>query len=262
MDNRVAFVGDTHANALSTLHVIREVEARGIKTVVQVGDFGFYPRLQLGQQFLHRVSRACVEAGITFHWVDGNHEDHESLPHEETTDPWELLPNLIWHPRGTITELCGKRFMWMGGAVSVDKYARTPGLDWFHDEIPSERAWLRALEAGEADIMVSHDAPEGVSLRGLPWVLDELARASELMRAGLSSVLRSCGARLSVHGHWHQRHWGVVDGVLILGLAEDGAEIRHQVAILDLDEFDTLPLLEPPLLSPWDEPIRLESEEE
>lgn len=264
MDNRVAFVGDTHANIGSTLQVIEEVRRRGVKTIVQVGDFGFYPRIPRGLTFLNTVSEACQKAKIEFHWVDGNHEDHQSLPHD-ATEPRELRPNVIWHPRGTITELHGKRFMWMGGAVSVDKYARIPGYDWFETEIPSEEQWFRALEAGKADIMISHDAPQGVNLIGMPWVIDELVRASELMRARLRSVLESCGARLSIHGHWHQAHRTMVGDTMVIGLAEDGSDIWDQVTILDLDDFENA-FVEAVSTEPrpyiWDEPARLESEEE
>lgn len=235
-EGRIALVGDTHANPIRTLRIIKEMDESGIKTLVQCGDFGFWPRFPQGVKFLQKVSDALIENGMTLHWADGNHEDHDRLPHEDD-QPWEHNPGIVWHPRGTTSEIAGKTILWMGGAVSVDKYARTPGYDWFHKEVPTPIQWQRALEAGPADIVVAHDAPAGVSLKGVSWITEELLRASNSMREGLLEVFNASEAKLFIHGHWHQRNEALLDGRTVLGLSWDGDDIRNHVAIMDLSDL-------------------------
>lgn len=243
---RVAFLGDTHANTGPTLEVIEAVARAGVNTIVQCGDFGFWPRFPSGQKFLRKVSKKCQEYDITLHWADGNHEDHSKLPHHQV-DPWEHHPNIVWHPRGTTSTFWDKKFLWLGGAVSVDKYHRTPGHDWFHNEIPDQEQWDRALTAGPVDVLITHDAPNGVSLRGMPGVLDELERASAHMRFGISSVIETTNPRLVVHGHWHQRLTTLTPERLILSLGYDYNPLRERGLIFDLDALDQWGSGEPPM---------------
>ncbi|MCQ3812110.1 MAG: metallophosphoesterase [Acidimicrobiia bacterium] len=101
---RVALVGDTHANAVWTCRVVEELAADGVDMVVQLGDFGWWPR----SDFALKVSEAAVGAGITVCFIDDNHEDHEHLGlHADLrsvergrVDPVEMLPSLWYLPRG------------------------------------------------------------------------------------------------------------------------------------------------------------------
>lgn len=237
---RVAFLGDTHANTQATYQVIDKVAELGVDTIIQCGDFGFWPRLPLGQKFLRKISHRLVNNGIILHWADGNHEDHSRLPHHQT-EPWEHDANIIWHPRGTVSEMGGKKVLWMGGAVSVDKYYRTPGYDWFANEIPSQEEWDRGLTAGKVDIMVSHDAPQGIVLKSTMRVREELIRASDHMRFGLSSVMEATRPRLVAHGHWHHRMTTLIGEVLVLSLGCDHDPLRERGLVLDLEALDTEP---------------------
>jgi len=234
---QIAFLGDTHANTAATFEVIDRVAELGVDTIVQCGDFGYWPRLPLGEKFLRKVSDRLVANDILLHWVDGNHEDHSRLPHHET-QPQSIVHNVIWHPRGTTSYIGGKKFLWMGGAVSVDKDYRTPGHDWFANEVPSQDQWDRALSAGPVDVMVSHDSPEGLALKGLPWVPQELQRASQHMRTGLTNVMELTQPKLVVHGHWHHRLTTMLGKVLVLSLGHDQSPLRERGIILDLDVPD------------------------
>ena len=45
-------------------------------------------------------------------------------------------PNIFYMPRGSVLSLSdGRNVLFMGGAESVDKRRRTPGYDWFKQEL-------------------------------------------------------------------------------------------------------------------------------
>lgn len=254
---KIAFVGDTHANGRRLDAIIGAVAALEIDTIVQVGDFGFWPRQKDGERFLDQVSETATYEGVQIHWVDGNHEDHEMLPHG-TEVPWKVRDNLIWHPRGTTSELGGKRFLWLGGAVSVDKYVRTPGYDWFFNEIPNRDEWGRAHAAGKVDIMVTHDGPAGSTYRGMPedWIPKDLLNASRYFRDGLEWVRQEVKPSLCVHGHWHQQKVTHMPTHIIVALGHDYGEVNQQVAVIDTQEIsdNTTPNIQWPVLAhevPW-----------
>lgn len=242
VDKRVALVGDTHANAVWTRRVIEELAAEGVHIVVQLGDFGWWPQ----KEFAKAVSRAAAIAGITFCFLDGNHEDHEHLrfhtglrnPDGSPGDPVEMYPSLWYMPRGCGWEWHGVRFRALGGAFSIDHGVRTAGYDWFPvEEVPSLADAERAISGGPADVLLCHDHPAiGYRLQG--WRIPEAdERASFQVKRMLAEVAESIGPKLVVHGHWHHAYEIERDGITVKGLDCDGTE--QAVALLDLDTLET-----------------------
>jgi Icc-related predicted phosphoesterase len=236
---RVAFVGDIHANLNRATEIVHGVADREVHTIVQTGDFGYWPRMKAGERFLEGLSKVAVEREVDIHWADGNHEDHEFLPHNRETS-WEHHPNLFYHPRGTTSEIGGKRFLWFGGAVSVDKYVRTPGYDWFAEEVPTMEQLDRALRVGKVDVLVTHDAPEGIQLKGLPWIPAELQRASDHMRSAISNIVAETKPKLVAHGHWHYRLTTALEDRIILSMGHDHSKMKYHVTFVNLDDLDTI----------------------
>lgn len=234
----VAFIGDTHANLSRMRRILGKLHNDGITTAIQVGDFGYWPNDRVGRRFLKETSEGLASKGITLHWVDGNHEDHQSLPHDSEEEV-ELYPNIIWHPRGSTSEMGGRRILWMGGAVSVDKPHRTPWLDWFPTEVPNFVQWDRAMAQGWVDIIVAHDAPLEAELKGgFPehMIRPDLLQAGHQMRKGLSELVEATTPALYVHGHWHRRATTHVEnGLRIEGLGHDMVGVDLQVMYEDLD---------------------------
>ena len=75
--------------------------------------------------------------------------------------------NIFWLRRGEIYEIAGRQFLCFGGALSVDKVHRIPGLSWWAREIPSEEEFACAMRnardfiatGGRIDAVLSHTAP-------------------------------------------------------------------------------------------------------
>jgi predicted phosphodiesterase len=237
---QVLLAGDWHANTAHATAVLALAAELGIDRVVQVGDFGFWPRYEEGVAYLEAVSEATRRHGVEVWFCDGNHEDHDELPHDTSLEPVELFPGIRWVPRGTVLEWAGRRILFMGGAVSVDRDFREAGRSWFASEIPTAAQWARAGEAGRVDLVVAHDTVPGMPVKGtrptlsIPW--SARRRASD-HRKRLRSLRDAVEPAVWVHGHWHQRATARLDGTRFESLAHDRVGLRGSVLVCDLGDL-------------------------
>ena len=115
------------------------------------------------------------EKPYTICWVDGNHENFD-LINQYPIEMWnggkvhvirrnkQYSPKIIHLMRGQVFNIYGYKFFTFGGAYSVDKYMRTPGLSWWEQEIPTNdemEEGIRNLEANnnEVDYILTYAAP-------------------------------------------------------------------------------------------------------
>lgn len=208
-------LGDTHGNLAHWYNVLNKAEKLGVTTILQVGDFGFWPRFH--PKYIHKLERMAGTRGIEVFWIDGNHEDHESIA---------LFPpglhNLTSHvtfiPRGEPVELCGYKILCCGGAYSIDQGSRTEGLDWFPGELITYADIAKCLEQPAQDIIVTHDCPEVVPHTSiLPRGLYPIA-AARSQRVLLNEMYEVFHPPLWVHGHYHHRYEWESDTTKFIGL--------------------------------------------
>ncbi|MEX2280526.1 MAG: metallophosphoesterase [Acidimicrobiia bacterium] len=240
---RVLFAGDWHAGTSFAIDTIDLAADRGIDRIVQVGDFGFWPRFDQGAAFLRAVSEHAVDRGVALWFCDGNHEDHDSLPHDERLEPLEVAPSVFWVPRGAVIQWAGRRLLFFGGAVSIDQDSRLAGWTWFADEIPSESAWRRALAVGRVDVVVAHDTVPGMPVKGLPplsipWSARRRAREH---RGRLAELRDTVTPALWVHGHWHQRASANITETRFESLGHDRGPLADSILEVDLDDLPEQP---------------------
>ena len=232
----VLFSGDWHAGTRFGIDTIDLAHDLGIDRIVQVGDFGFWPRFDQGRQFLGDVSDHAVSRGVGVWFCDGNHEDHDSLPHATATAPLPLAPAIHWVPRGCVVTWAGRRLLFFGGAVSIDQDSRLTGWTWFSNEIPSETAWLRASGAGPVDVVVAHDTVPGMPVRGAPplSIPASARRRAREHRKRLRALRDAVEPALWVHGHWHQRATARIDGTRFESLGHDRGPMEDSYLVVDL----------------------------
>src|SRR4051794_30179883 len=118
----LVFIGDIHGDFLP-LNAIQNKFLDPNTIFVQVGDFGYWPQLA-GKWERGRTGRPV-------YFIDGNHDYLPTLRKLDTIT--EVWPDAFYIPRGSVLTLDGKKIAFMGGAGSVDKAWRQPGLDWFSD---------------------------------------------------------------------------------------------------------------------------------
>lgn len=192
-------LGDIHAKfetAQRTLDKALEKHP-DVDCILQVGDFGYWPHL-----FPKATWPGPFPCPTKF--VDGNHEDHPALRSHEGPlwGVWEYMS------RGSIED----GILYIGGARSIDKHARTWGLDWFPEEDISYAECQRIYDAidsydGTIHTVISHDCPTefDVSL-ACSWEKDQM----DSNRKFLSSILEMVQPKRWFFGHYHIPMSGIV----------------------------------------------------
>ena len=104
--------------------------------------------------------------------VLGNHENYRmirGLP----TEAWRggrvrrFREHVLQLVDNEIFDIDGKTFFVRGGAYSLDRHRRTPGVTWWREEVPNEKERAAALAklarvSRRVDHVLTHEAPAGV----------------------------------------------------------------------------------------------------
>lgn len=240
---RVGIAGDWHGNTRWAGKVLDDFAAAGITRVYQVGDFGVWPG-QGGIDFLASIDARLAGHGQHLFVIPGNHEDYDqldALPHD--AEGWLShagYPRIRFAPRGHTWDAGGTRFAALGGAGSIDRIPRTPGVSWWpQEEITdadvatltanvAERGWDRI------DVLLTHEAPAGVRRvgirRGPAWLTPEVEHYCNTQRIRLREAVDAVAPFDVVHGHWHDWYHDQIDGI-----RPDGTQYTSVVRGLSCD---------------------------
>ena len=217
MSTSSLFVGDPHGD-LDFIEHAAGLAAEHDAEMIVVGDWGF---LWPSSNQLNALSIALTRAGekfakppVTMRFIDGNHDWHpelrrltfEAIFRSDGGYGFEVAPNVRYQPRGSVYEDAdGTRFLFCGGAPSIDRSLRTPGRSWWPEEVISETEYRRSLSAeGPIHVLVTHDAPDyppGFMPKGDPDFRERSCRSMEMVRG----LIDHHQPELHVHGHWHTR---------------------------------------------------------
>lgn len=241
-EESVVVAGDWHGNinwAQQVFPFLRRA-VPGVRTVLHLGDFGFWP----GQDYAQTVDYWARNAGVERILVTpGNHENWAALDALFAETPGEMIQiaeRVFVMPRGYRFRLAGRRFTSLGGAASLDREDRVPFREWWPSEIPTEADVDRVIAGGPTDVLLTHEAVDGGTdlvervLRANPlgWGREALAY-SALSRDRVTRVYCALQPKVVAHGHLHlQAERTREDGKQIFSLAADGAD--GNLALLDL----------------------------
>lgn len=261
---KIGILGDTHGNANVMLAALKRFFAEDVTTIIQVGDFGFWPGKH-GMAFLAYVNTILAKNGQTLYVVPGNHDDYnfidEIMKHtDQHEDGWaRARDHILVAPRGHRWEWEGVSFVALGGAPSVDRGWRRRSMRqtgypiWWPQEDITPADIERTIEGGYADVMVAHDAPYGVPqiekhIFGNPMGFEEEdLKYAEQGRQKMASVVDVVRPRLFFHGHYHKKiddridnfndNTGRSDTTLVKGLAADGEAASQGTLNLETLKF-------------------------
>ena len=147
-------LGDLHGEPAALIRLDHELPP-GIP-IIQVGDFGWYPRL------VDQWSSVGASLQRPVYWKRGNHEHYPSMPWLNESKPVEVAPQTYFVPDGCVLELSGLRVGCLGGASSIDYKFRRLGFDWFRDEDITAEQFERTAAWCDLDLMVTHVPPQSV----------------------------------------------------------------------------------------------------
>lgn len=212
----IAVAGDWDGASPWAQQKVSECGERGVRVLLHAGDFGIAPG-KAGKRYLMAVEKACARHGVTLLVTPGNHEDWGRLSIKGTRDRgdgWGAVQWLTQHiavlPRGHRFTVAGRSFVSLGGAPSVNRHALTEGVNWWPAEAITRADVDATIAGGPAEVMISHDAPNGgtdkvaeiVATNPLGFPSDALTYAAE-GRTLLTEAFRGVGPQVLFHGHYH-----------------------------------------------------------
>jgi hypothetical protein len=247
---QIGVAGDWHANTGWSGIALQIFANHGIKHILHLGDFGFWPGNN-GKRYRHKVNKRLRDNEQTLYVTLGNHEDYSytnRLKPHPTLPGWRYNPSephILVAERGTRWEWEGVSFVSLGGANSIDYDGRIRDVSWWTDEQIQLDDIMKTIMGGHADIMLTHDCPTGVNLfagRGFnPWPVPNL-RYAQKSRDALRQAVDGVKPELLLHGHYHflADHYSTLhDGVEEYALHSIGLDMDstpENLAILSLPD--------------------------
>lgn len=178
----IRFIGDVHGH----WNKYFEICANSDKTI-QVGDMGMGFGQLTAEYFNHHMDRISGE----HFFIRGNHDS-----------PDECRRTSYWIPDGDIID----GIMYIGGASSIDKFYRTPGVDWWADEELSYDELYRIAEKyakAKPDILVTHECPEFLATHVMIPLVKGNTNFPSKTRIVLDEMYAVHRPKIHIFGHWH-----------------------------------------------------------
>lgn len=228
IDTPLGLIGDSHGDCEFIRSALDHLWSKGCTQALQLGDFGYWPHVARGQDFLQWASTYAESRGMTLYWLDGNHENHEMLALEPRSFDGTVRfgNNLIYLPRGTRLSWGQLNAVVIGGAPSIDREYRVEGQSWWSGEELSVAEAEAIIEDGPTDLVFAHDCPAQTPLV-LQFAPDDFP-AGFGHRKMLSEIADQIRPSIWFHGHYHQRHSAEVNmtpdyKLFVEGFACDGS---------------------------------------
>jgi len=240
------FLGDIHGNFNLVSQYVKKFDLVNCH-IIQVGDFGVgFKTFEKEKRELDYLNNFLVKMNTHLYVVRGN---HDYKPYFDN-DPFKF-ENIHLISDYTVLELCEKKILFVGGAISVDRGLRktkrqitgvhtktTPGVEswWPDEEFVLDRSKLENLTG--IQIVVTHTCPfycPPENSFGLgAFVTDiiketgdtELKRDILVERNQVAEAFRILKAnndiKFHMYGHYHKSILTEVDGIKhrLLGIGE------------------------------------------
>lgn len=209
IENVVGIAGDWHADLPWALSAVQTFHAAGVKDILHLGDFGVFSDPE-GEEYLGSVSGNLRVLGMRILITPGNHEDYtriNAIPVYEDGLKW-LTDTIAVMPRGFRWEIAGRSFVSFGGAASINFPDLKEGISWWREEAITAGDIYRLADGGTAQIMLAHDAPNGISAlenshrTGNKWSVEGLEYADQSRRM-MDAAVDIVQPMMFFHGHYH-----------------------------------------------------------
>jgi hypothetical protein len=184
-------IGDVHGKYKQYHRIIKECDSS-----IQVGDMGVGFRYHGQSAMKHgepcENPRHSLMVKQNARFIRGNHDN-----------PTVCKNHSQWIPDGHIEIINNQKFMFVGGATSIDIYSRLEGYSWWADEelnISSLYDMVNLYLNEKPDVMVTHECPEFVTAMMLAtWKLDKKSAT----RQCFESMIEMHSPSAWFYGHYH-----------------------------------------------------------
>jgi predicted phosphodiesterase len=127
--NNIVLYGDTHGFWSRMSNRIRQNHENSY--IIHVGDFGVVDEDRIESYYLESLQKALEKKNCFLYVIRGNHDNPNRFL--KTHHPYGFS-NILFLPDYTELNLLGKKILLVGGGISVDRYKRTEGEDYWKDE--------------------------------------------------------------------------------------------------------------------------------
>lgn len=185
MTRVIRYVGDVHGNMSAYFSIIKDVQES-----IQLGDLGLAPTWITAERFDKIFDELDIKGNHKFY--RGNHDCLE-----------ECKKSKHFINDGTVDG----PMMIIGGALSIDKAYRTPGVDWWKDEELSYKElndMLDLYEKIKPKILLTHDCPEYVAQNVMIPLVNGIKDMPSRTRMALETMRDIYQPIIHVYAHWHK----------------------------------------------------------
>jgi predicted phosphodiesterase len=200
----VLVVGDLHGGFTRFKERIIKEDFRDC-IIIQVGDYGIGFKRKIGDEIelQSKLNEVLAERNIQLYVIRGNHDNPDYF-----NGDWRItcLSNIEFLPDYTVKTINGKKFLFVGGGISIDRKYRVEGVDYW----PDERFYLDESKVVECDVLITHSAPswlgpnrkDGIAT----WCVNDKTLWEEcVMERKLHDKLFDLAKpKKSFHGHFHR----------------------------------------------------------
>lgn len=198
--NLICLLGDVHGRFTFLKAKIINANLRDCYLIC-VGDLGIgFDALEPESKNIKDLNSFFEKRNISFLSIRGNHDDPKPFNDNFKLSNFELIPDY------TLRVINDERFLFAGGAHSIDRYERqTAGGGWW----PDEAFVLKPELIQDCDVLITHSAPLWLFPSPLPSHL--IPKPDITLRAdcadeknNIDKLLRACNASHIYTGHFHE----------------------------------------------------------
>jgi predicted phosphodiesterase len=212
-DKNIYIIGDIHGKFSNLKKLIDKTDLRDCHLIC-VGDLGLgFQYDEQGERYMCELfNNFLAERDIEFKSIRGNHDD----PKYFTGDSRISLSHFKMLPDYHFETLNGEKFLFVGGAISIDRRLRIEGRSYWKDETFE----LKDDKIVECDVLITHSTPTWLGPFDKQGILswcdkDEyLWRDCLKEREDITLLYRAANPKKSYSGHFHQHFITEQDGCI------------------------------------------------
>lgn len=168
----------------------------------------------LGYRFSSQALEDIKPRDTKIFFILGNHEEWNYVEKEygrRGLYPIEIKSGIFYCPIGSSVIINGKKIVFAGGALSIDKQDREDGKTWFQQEVLRDDDINYIVNSHTyTDIFVSHTCPREFDIQD-KW--DWNSRIEDVTRYALSKIMTHVMPKYWFFGHWHRQRGGTYQGI-------------------------------------------------
>lgn len=206
-NKQILVIGDIHAEWPNLFGKVQRLDVRD-SLLISAGDIGigFIPPNEQERQFEH-LNNFFAARNVEFWGIRGNHDDPQYFDGSVNLSNFRLLKD--YHTE----TLNDKKFLFVGGAISIDRKVRRFGINYW----PDEKFILKPDLVEKCDVLITHTAPTWsdpfYKTNISDWVEKDLGLWSECYeeRRGVGELIKLAKPSKHYCGHFHLSSWNDVD---------------------------------------------------